>query len=96
MERLTRSILRNKTAGPIKRKAVKGYLVHRSEPLEAADLVLLQCRRSLTACRLRILASLHVWLSVAQVVCALCHLPVQHGRDVMHQLTHLGWMWQGP
>ena len=32
MERLTRSILRNKIAGPIKRKAVKGYLVHRSAP----------------------------------------------------------------
>lgn len=29
MERLRRSILRNKIADPIKRKAVKGYLVHR-------------------------------------------------------------------
>ena len=29
MERVTRSILRNKVAGPVKRKAVKGYLVHR-------------------------------------------------------------------
>ena len=29
MESMTRSILRNKVAGPMKRRAVKGYLVHR-------------------------------------------------------------------
>ena len=29
MERMTRSILRNKVAGPMNRRAVKGYLVHR-------------------------------------------------------------------
>jgi len=33
MERNTRGILRNKIAGPVKRKAVKGYLVHRSANL---------------------------------------------------------------
>ena len=30
MDRMTRSILRNKAPGPVKRQAVKGYLVHRS------------------------------------------------------------------
>ena len=31
MDRMTRGILRNKIASPVKRQAVKGYLIHRSD-----------------------------------------------------------------
>ena len=33
MDRMTRGILRNKIASPVKRQAVKGYLIYRSDIL---------------------------------------------------------------
>ena len=33
MDRMTRGILRNKIASPVKRQAVKGYLIHRFDTL---------------------------------------------------------------
>ena len=33
MDRMTRGILRNKIASPVKRKAVKGYLIYRFDTL---------------------------------------------------------------
>ena len=81
MERLTRSILRNKIAGPIKRKAVKGYLVHRSEPQSTAATEALLWKGVLCQpCAMRLSGVYPERLSYKDYLTFLCHF--QPGLDV--------------